>query len=499
MHDFSLMGIDIGTSAVKALLWRSDGNHRMAYRRAKGSYVFDQGTGVPEQNPVKLWRIVKECIHEVLKGCDAGSVAGVGLSGHGPSLAPVDRGGNAVGNIITWMDPRPLMGSGCQTGPTAQGGPSFEATAQWIDGQLQRVSGSECVEGHVWVLQPKDYIGLRLTGEMCIDSSAASCMKWQPNEGGRIDSSDSGARLFPRVADPWEAVGAVTARASEETGLPEGIPVAAGSVDAFVEALGAGLVNPGVVCDSTGTSTCVSAVAGDGCSLQTVRHVIPGARLIVSPISYSGGCLAWGMSLFYPDVYSSQQDWSSTVAEALDRSEPGASGLVFLPYLVGKRSPVAVPTATGTFLGLRPEHTSCDMLRAVLEGCTYAMRQAIDALGDSLEASEVRAVGSGARHDGWLQMKADVLNLPVVRMEVNEGTLLGAAILAGVAAKTFTSFEEAVDVVVLADTVFAPHRQCSANDICDDGYSRGYAAFCRAESALQEYWNDVAATWPTQR
>lgn len=498
MRDFSLMGIDIGTSAVKVLLWRSDGNHRAAYRRAKESYVSSQGTGIPEQNPVKLWRIVKECIHDALKGYDAASVAGVGLAGHGPSLLPVDRGGNPVGNIVTWMDPRPLTGPGCQTEPTTQRGPSFEATARWIDGQLQKVSGSEDLEGRVWVLQPKDYIGLKLTGEMGIDSSAASCMKWQPNESGAIDSSDPGARLFPRVVDPWEATGTVTTEASEETGLPVGIPVAAGSVDAFVEALGAGLVDPGVMCDSTGTSTCVSAVGGDECSLQTVKHVIPGARLIVSPISYSGGCLAWGMSLLFPDVYSSQHDWSVTVAEALDRSDPGASGLVFLPYLVGKRSPVAVPTATGAFLGLRPEHTSRDMLRAVLEGCTYSMRQAIEALGDSMEVSEVRAVGSGARHDGWLQMKADVLNMPVVRMKVNEGTPLGAAILAGVAAKTFTGFEEAVDVAVLTDTVFIPHDKCSVDDSCDDGYSRGYAAFCRAESALQGFWNSEAATWPTQ-
>ncbi len=489
MHDFSLMGIDIGTSAVKVLLWRSDGNHRVVYRHARESYVSNEGTAIPEQNPHKLWQIVKECICEALRECDAGSVAGVGLSGHGPSLVPVDHGGNAVGNIITWMDPRPLMGPGCQTEPTTQGGPSFEATAQWIDEQLQKESGREDLDGRVRVLQPKDYIGLRLTGEMCIDSSAASCM----------NSSDPGARLFPRVVHPWEAIGTVTRKASEETGLPVGIPVAAGSVDAFVEALGAGLVDPGVICDSTGTSTCVSKVAGGECSLQTVKHVIPGARLIVSPISYSGGCLAWGMSLLFPDVYSSEHDWSATVAGALDGSSVGASGLVFLPYLVGKRSPAAVPTARGAFLGLRPEHTPRDMIRAILEGCTYAMRQAIEALGDSMEASEVRAVGGGARHDGWLQMKADVLNLPVARMRMNEGTLLGAAILAGVAAEMFTSFEEAGDAMVFTDTVFMPRSGCSAHDSCDDGYSRGYATFCTAESALQDYWNDAAAIWATQR
>lgn len=490
MHDFSLMGIDIGTSAVKVLLWRSDGTHRAAYRRAKESYVTGRGVGVAasEQDPAALWRIVTQCIREALQGWDAGSVAGVGLSGHGPSLMAINRGGDPLSNIITWMDTRPLMGLSCQS----QGGPSFEATAEWIDRQLCDASGGGGVEANARVLQPKDYVGLKLTGETCIDSSAASCMRWHSDDTGDITSSAPGARLFPRVVDPWEAIGEVTREAADETGLPSGIPVAAGSIDAFVEALGAGVTSPGLICDSTGTSTCVSAVAPDGCSIQTVKHVIPGERLIVSPISYSGGCLAWAMSVLYPEVYSSKLDWRDTVAEALDCSEPGASGLVFLPYFVGKRSPVAVTRATGAFLGLRPEHDSCHMIRAVLEGCAYAMRQSMEAWQDSMKAVDVRAVGNGARHRGWLQMKADVLNLPVASMKVKEGTLLGAAILAGTAANVFSSIKEAVQVVVLTDAVFTPEG------VRGDGYDRGYAAFCRAESALQEFWNSAEPAWPAQ-
>lgn len=485
MRDFSLMGIDIGTSAVKVLLWRSDGSVRQVRRPAKESYVKVCGSGIPEQDPVKLWQIVKGCIQEVLKGCDARSVAGAGLSGHGPSLAAVDCNGDPVSNIITWMDPRPLMIEECRN---AYNGPSFEATAKWIYKQLESAGTGEVHEGHVRVLQPKDYIGLRLTGEMRIDSSAASCMKWYLDDTGDISPSDPAGRLFPKVADPWEAIGRVTQEARDATGLPQGIPVAAGSVDAFVEALGAGVIEPGLICDSTGTSTCVSLVASDGCSLQTVKHVIPGERLIVSPVSYSGGCLAWAMSCLFPEVYRSQHDWSGTVAEALDRTKPGASGLVFLPYLVGKRSPVAVPEATGAFLGLRPEHTPYHMLRAVLEGCTYAMCRSTEGWKDLRNATEIRAVGNGARHPGWLKMKADVLSLPVAGMKVKEGTVLGAAILGGIAGEVFGSVKEAVEKVVSIDNVFL------SEGTKDDGYRHGYAAFCKAEEALEGFWRVEEAT-----
>ncbi|NLB72798.1 MAG: hypothetical protein GX795_02040 [Firmicutes bacterium] len=489
MHDFSLMGIDIGTSAVKVLLWKSDGSLRKVRRPAKESYVKGWGSGVPEQDPVKLWHIVEGCIRDVLEGCDPRSVQGVGLSGHGPSLMAADSNGDPVSNIITWMDPRPLMVESCRN---AYNGPSFEATAKWIYKQLENAGRGEVREGSACVLQPKDYIGLRLTGEMRMDSSAASCMRWFSDDTGDISTPDPAGRLFPKAADPWEPIGLVTQEAQDATGLPQGIPVAAGSIDAFVEALGAGVIEPGLICDSTGTSTCISMMASDGCSFQAVKHVIPGERLIVAPVSYSGGCLAWAMSCLFPEVYLGEHDWSGTVAEALGRTKSGASGLVFLPYLVGKRSPVAVPEATGAFLGLRLEHTSYHMLRAVLEGCTYAMCRSMESWKDAGRATEIRAVGNGARHPGWLQMKAEMLNLPVASMKVKEGTVLGAAILGGIAAKAFRSVKEAVETVVSIDNVFMPEGTK------DDGYRRGYAAFSKADSVLEDFWKSREAGTPLE-
>lgn len=482
MRDFSLMGIDIGTSTIKVLLWRQDGGFGTVRRPAKDSYVEVFGTGISEQDPTKLWQIVTECIKEALMGFDARTVRGVGLSGHGPSLAAVSSCGNPASNIITWMDPRPVMAADSQDGFR---GPSFEATARWIHRRLESCGKGKVRDSLVYMLQPKDYVGFRLTGKMLIDSSAASCMTWFSDNAdtGGTAQEDPAAKLFPEAVDPWDALGFVTREASEETGLPAGIPVAAGSIDAFVETLGAGVIESGLMCDSTGTSTCVSIQADDGCSVQVVKNVIPGKKLIVQPVSLSGGCLAWAMSLLFPDVYNGGLDWGETVREALERTEPGASGLVFLPYLVGKRSPVAVPKATGAFLGLRPEHTPYHMLRAVLEGCTYAVLRVIETCKDFRNVTEIRAVGNGAMHSGWLKMKADVLNLPAASMKVKEGTLLGAAILGGLAAKVFGSAKEAVERMVSIDDVFMP------DETEDDGYRQGYAAFCKAEEVMMDFWH----------
>lgn len=481
MCDFSLMGIDIGTSTIKVLLWRQDGGIRIVRRPAKDSYVEVCGTGISEQDPVKLWQVVIDCVREALMGFDARTIRGVGLSGHGPSLVAVASDGNPVSNIITWMDPRPVMAADSRDDFR---GPSFEATARWIYRRLESCGNGKVREGRVYMLQPKDYIGFRLTGKMRTDSSAASCITWFSDNADTdgTDPEDPAARLFPEAIDPWDAVGFVTREASEVTGLPAGIPVAAGSIDAFVETLGAGVIESGLMCDSTGTSTCVSMPADDGCSLRAVKNVIPGKKLIVQPVSLSGGCLAWAMSALFPDVYNCGLDWSETVREALERTAPGASGLVFLPYLVGKRSPVAVPEATGAFLGLRPEHTPYHMLRAVLEGCTYAMRRVMETCNDFGNVTGIRAVGNGAMHPGWLKMKADVLNLPVVSMKVKEGTLLGAAILGGLAAKAFGSAKEAVEEMVSVDDVFMP------DETENDGYREGYAAFCKAEEVMMDFW-----------
>jgi xylulokinase len=480
-----LVGIDIGSSSVKAGVWRTDGYYRAAFRTAR--VIRPEGSVGAEQDPDQIWTAVIECLDEVMAGQDAGAVRGVGLSGHGPSLITVDSYGRALSNIITWMDPRPVQDSrvreilsqcaGEESGAPESSGPSFEATAAWLHRKLLE-GGHDLAREGVTLLQPKDHIGLMLTGSAWIDRSAASCMSWPA--GG-----DPAQSLFPSTVDPWQRAGEVSAVASGETGLPEGTPVAAGGIDAFVEALGAGVLRSGIVCDSTGTSTCMAMAPPDGeFSLPTVEHVAPGRRLAVIPVSYSGGALAWAMSVAMPDVFRNHRDWAEYVREALVSSAPGVSGLTFIPHMTGRRSPTANPNARGALVGLDPAHTASDIIRSVLEGCAYAMQECVQSCMPDASISEFRAVGSGARHDAWLQMKADILQVPVIKMKVREGALAGAVILAGVAAGVFEDVETGVGAVVRPEAKFEPTQDpkvCAA-------YSGGAARFRRAEAALETAW-----------
>lgn len=457
-----LVGIDIGTSAVKACTLGASGAAQ--YRSVRRPVRVD---GHGDQMPGEVWQAVVECLHEVL-GSDAvgerGRVLGVGLSGHGPSLVAVDADGLPVSGIITWMDPRPVATAGAV-------GPTFEATAEW----LERLLGKG-----ISLLQPKDYIALRLTGQRCMDASAFSCTAWaRPRDGADDGGGDGGgsgvSAAVPQVVEAWEPVGEVTRQAAAATGLTAGAMVAAGGIDAFVEALGAGIIEPGAACDSTGTSTCISTVCNADDS-GAVRHVVPGMGLCVEPVTASGSALAWAMSVLMPEAGGVGSDWTAVLADVAARTGPGAGGLTFIPHMTGPRSEWHGPRASGAFVGLRAWHTKFDMVRAVLEGCAYSIRECVERRMP-WGVDEFRAVGSGARHDAWLQIKADVLRRPVVRMAIQEGALAGAVLLAGMASGVFGGAREGVEAVVRAGRRFEPAE-------ASDAYEAGYRAFCEAEREL---------------
>lgn len=473
------VGIDVGTSSVKVGLLAGDSYHVVT--RPAGLVV--SRAGGAEQDARGLWATVAGAIREVVHAAgDDVHVRAVGLSGHSPSLVAAGPSGDPLTPVITWMDRRPLLDGRGNPAPLdgsadyrAQG-PSFEATARWLASlrALQAESG--------WVLlQPKDFIALRLTGRACIDSSSASCFSWyDPARGWDVRGGHDVATFLPSVVHPWEACGTVTHEAARETGLPAGIPVAPGGIDAVMEALGAGILGPGAACDATGTSTCVSLVCpaeeGQG---SCMCHVAPGRFLRVAPVSYTGGSLQWALSVLFPAEASATHDWRELVIEAVAASRPGASGLLFIPHLVGQRGPKANPHARGAFVGLEPKHTRADMLRAVLEGCSYAVRESLEAMSCHQMTAEMRAVGSGARHDPWLQIKADVLGIPYKGMSITEGAVLGAIVLAGHCCGDFASLEEATRRLVSSRRVFEP---------CDDVrrvYDVMYEAYREASIGLE--------------
>ncbi|MGE5572656.1 MAG: xylulokinase [Bacteroidota bacterium] len=486
------IGIDIGTSSVKAGIL-AGASYRVTVRP---SGLVTSPAGTAEQDARRLWAAVSEAVRELLREERDVRVRAVGLSGHSPSLVAVAPSGEPVTPVVTWMDRRPLLedsdGSPCSDAGGVAGGPSFEATVRWFSKHLTFTG-----ERTYSLLQPKDFIGLCLTGRACIDSSSASCLRWY--DGGKGWNGGCGTDVMgvlPPIIHPWEACGMVTAEAARETCLPAGIPVASGGIDAFMETLGAGILEQGTACDATGTSTCVSLVGSrdaEGAEGGCVRHVVPGRLLAVAPVPYTGGSLKWAMSVLFPreEGAEASRDWAGPVAQAVAASPPGASGLVFIPHMVGQRSPRADPQARGAFIGLRPGHSRADMLRAVLEGCAYAVRESLEAVLPGLAVEEVRAVGSGAKHDPWLQIKADVLGIPYVQMAIGEGAVLGAIILAGYCCGDFGSVEEAARRFVRSNRVFEPDDKARNDyEAMYEAYREAILGLGRAEAVLADLRTD---------
>lgn len=439
------LAIDIGTSSCKGAL-RSDDSY---WVEQIGLQVINSGLCV-EQDPSDWLEALKLIIPRLLQraGRGAAEIQGISVSSHSPSLVPVDEDGVALLPCLTWQDRRAqnqasrlsvLLGE--YVDPS-----HFEAKILWIKEN----------EPHVYArtkafLQPKDFIISHLTGKFIIDRSAALLIRSQ--SGSQIDLTK-----IPDALPNWEIV-SVTSQWACHLGLVPGIPVVAGGIDAYCEALGAGLVEDGQFGDVTGTSTCLSYCL-DESNLKPgmAAHVIPQRALYILPMSLSGGALTWFMSNLGKGL--SFDDIGRVVAQ----SPPGARGLIFLPYLAGERSPLWDDQAKGVFFGITGSHTQADFLRAVLEGSAFAVRHNLEFLAQQVPTpNEARATGGGARLAIWNQIKADVTGLSYQQLDIAEGALLGGIILAMYAVEK-RPISNLVSELVGVQKVFTPQPSSAVYD-----------------------------------
>ncbi|MFH2115567.1 MAG: FGGY-family carbohydrate kinase, partial [Spirochaetota bacterium] len=366
---------------------------------------------------------------------------GIAMSGHGPSVLLAGIDGTALSDLFTWQDSDARSEEEAIRESFAgfdKGGSSYEGKAI----RLFRRHPDLFTPG-VKILYPKDYFSSLLTGRMSTDRSTASTiifwddqqMVWNPGATG-IPSG-----FFPEVIEPWGESGRTGTVWSRSCGLPDGVPVYGGGIDAYSELLGVGAVSPGALVDGTGTSTCLSIILpetgnaraerqqdqpGHKPSLpaRTDRHLLPGLRLRMETMSYTGGSLQWFLRLL-----------GSSLAEAMATMKPGPVALLFLPYLLGERSPVWDAKASGVFAGLRSDTGRPELLAAIMQGCAFGVRQNLEVLGslgtvEGRVARDIMAVGGGAGNDAWLQMKADITGSRYLRPVYPEAAPLGAAMLA---------------------------------------------------------------------
>jgi xylulokinase len=455
MAENLLLGIDVGTSGAKALLIDATGAVLAA-----ATEEYPLLTPRPlwaEQHPADWWAAAAAAVRRVLgtNGVAADHIAGVGLSGQMHGMVLLDQAGAVLRPAILWNDQR--------TGPqcaaiTEQLG--LTRLLEWIANPVLpgftapkilwvREHEPEIYSRIAQALLPKDYVRYRLTGAYATEVSDASGTalldvrqrRWSAEMLAALDIPES---WLPPVYEAPVPSAAISAAAAAETGLRPGTPVVGGGGDQAAGAVGSGIVQQGVVSVTLGTSGVVFAAADQFMleplgRLHAFCHAVPGGWHLMGVMLSAGGSLRW-----YRDTLG-REEVVQAAARNVDPYElllaqaaaapPGSEGLLFLPYLSGERTPYADPDARGVYCGLTLRHGKPHLVRAVLEGVTYGLRDSLEllrALG--LTISQVRASGGGARSAGWRQLLADVFETEIVLTNVTEGAAFGAALLAGVGA-----------------------------------------------------------------
>jgi xylulokinase len=437
------IGLDIGTSGVKGLALAEDGT---VVGQAEHSYgLSTPQAGWAEQDPEQWWSAAQTVLENLRH---AGEPAGIGLSGQMHGLVALDAQDRVIRPAILWNDQRSAeecaeieTGVGldeliAQTGNRALAG--FTAPKLlWM-----RRHEPDAYGRIASVMLPKDYVRLRLTGEHATDVADASGTLLFDVAQRRW----SDAVLAALELDPGWLPRAL--ESPEVSGAADAVPVAAGAGDQAAGALGVGVDRPGPASVVIGTSgvvfTALEEFAADPeARVHAFCHAVPGAWHAMGVMLSAAGSLRW-----LHEVLGADEPIAGLLAEA-EPWEPGVEGLSFLPYLAGERTPHADPDARGAFAGLSLRHDRGALVRAVLEGVAFGLRDSLDLLAAIGPAPGLgRVSGGGARSELWLRIVASVLELPLERTVVDEGAAYGAALLGGVAGGVWSDVGEAVAATV---------------------------------------------------
>ncbi|HMP02378.1 MAG TPA: xylulokinase [Gemmatales bacterium] len=478
------LGIDLGTTGTKALLCQADGTV-LATATAEHPSLHPR-PGWSEQRPEDWWESAVAAVQAVMAraGSQARPVRAIGLSGQMHGSVFLDSGHRVLRPALLWNDQR--TAAECAEIEAAAGGraaliqmvsnPAFTGfTAPKILWVRRHEPGVAEQIRHV--LLPKDYLRLRLTGERATDVSDASGTLLLDVTHRRwcrplLSKLGIDANWMPTCVESDEITGKLTPTAAAALGLEAGIPVVGGAGDQAAGAVGNGIVRHGIISATIGTSGVVFAHADqpqthpDG-RVHTMCHAVRGAWHLMGVILAAGGSLRWVRDqLGQPEVAAAQgqdQDPYDLMLAVADSAPPGSEGLFFLPYLTGERHPHSDPHASGAFVGLTVRHTRAHLLRAVVEGITFAMNDCLAVIRDlGVEASEIRLSGGGARNPLWRQWQADIYGQKVALINAQEGPAFGAAILAMVGAGAYQNVPEACAATIRTVESLAPQPERQA-------------------------------------
>lgn len=503
-----LLGIDIGTSGTKTVLFDEAGHGVASYT---GEYPMAQPkNGWAEQDPADWWKAVVDGIRAVLakSGIDAGEIRGIGLSGQMHSLVLLDEKGEVLRPSILWCDQRTAVE--CEEIHALMGGKEhyIEITANpaltgFTAGKILwvRKHEPEIYAKARHILLAKDYIRYKLCNVFATEVSDASGMGLLdvPNRCWSqevLEKLDIDPAMLAKVYESPEVTGTITAEAAALTGLKEGTIVVGGAGDNAAAAVGTGVVEDGRAFATIGTSGVVFAHT-DKLSIDPKGRVhtfccaVPGAWHVMGVTLAAGQSLKWYRDNFCDadKVEAEKQGvdpYDLMTAEAA-KTPIGSNRLIYLPYLMGERTPHLDPDCRGAFVGLSGMHTRYDLVRAVMEGVTFSLRDCAEILrGMGVQSDVILACGGGGSSAFWRQMMADILGCPVATTISKEGPALGVAILAGVGAGLYPSVPEACRKIVGVNASQAPVAEHVAE------YDKFYEIYRGLYPALKDSWKELA-------
>ncbi|MCS6836798.1 MAG: xylulokinase [Anaerolineae bacterium] len=490
-----VLGVDLGTSSVKVALYdlaagvlRASAAHEYPILKPQPNYA--------EQDAESWWQATRSAIRRVLaQAGDHSPLLGIGLSGQMHGALLLDAQGQPLAPAIIWPDQRSaaqaqqLMDAVGReryvsiTGTLAATG-FMAASLLWLKEHAPDVLAC----AHT-VLLPKDYVRFRLCGALHTDVSDAAgtglldihARRWSEDI---LQAAGLPVHVLPPLAESAAIVGQLSAQAADDLGLPAGLLIAAGSADQVAQAVGNGLVTPGRASVTIGSGGQVfvpvpAQPAATDPRLHRFNHAVPGLHYILGATLSAGLSLRWLRQVVglehHPDAYAILS------AEAAQKP-PGADGLIFLPYLTGERTPYMDSAARGAFIGLNAYHGRGHLARAVMEGVTFSLRQALEL---ALELGQVQAeglliAGGASESPFWRQLMADVWGMPVQKSLSPEPAAVGASLLAALGAGYYASFAQMAQATARYDAWTEPRAESRAL------YDERYAHFCALYPRLRE-------------
>ncbi len=496
-----LLGIDIGTSGTKTVLFDKGGN---PISSSTEEYpLYQPEIGWAEQDPLDWWKAVCTTINAVIKDSNINpeSISGIGLSGQMHGLVMLDGDGNVLRKSIIWCDQRTakecveitekvgekrlidITANPALTGFTA-------SKILWV-----RNNEPEIYEKCRKILLPKDYIRYMLTGEFATEVSDASGMQlldiknrcWSKEV---LNALDIPIEYLGNVHESIVVSGKVHKRAAELTGLKENTPVVGGAGDQAAGAIGNGIISSGQISSTIGTSGVVFAhldepIIDEKGRAHTFCHAVPGAWHMMGVTQGAGLSLKWFRDNFCTNEIEVAKNMGIDpyvlMTKEAEKVPAGSRGVVYLPYLMGERTPHLNPKAKGVFFGLSAAHTKNDMLRAVIEGVSYSLLDCMEIIkGTGLNPTNVMVSGGGGKSELWRQILADMFNCKVSTNKSSEGPALGVALLAGVGTGVYKDINEACSIAISENSIQYPKEENSLI------YKRYYEIYKKIYNDLKE-------------